>query len=261
MYPDSLSCTSTIDKPGNLTGLFVLIASVLSIAASAAAAPFDNVREQLELHVRAAHPGARTISVAPARMTALSAMPDCDQPWVIDLQGQRLLGPVAIRAICPGTGRAVRLTVVVQVTVPTLVAAMPLARGSVLTVGQLQLQDLPVTHGVEPMTDPALLIGQRLRSALRAGQPLSSRLLEPELWVTTGDEVALTAGAGSVAVSVTAKALQDGHAGEQIRVRNLSSGRTVAAWVTGPGRTSTRLPAAPALPAIAHATSNEQLRP
>ena len=229
-----------------IVSVLLVAAAALPVNAQAASAAFERIVEQLEHRVRAAYPNATSISVTPARMTALNAIPDCDQPWTIDLQGQRLLGPAAIRATCPSTNRAVRLTVVVQASQPTLVAAMPLARGSVLGASQLQLQSMPVAPGVEPVTDSAPLVGRRLRSAMRAGQPLTSKLLEPELWVSTGDQVSLTAGAGAVAVSVSARALQDGHAGEQIRVRNHSSGRTVAAWVTGPGRTSTRLP--PALP-------------
>ena len=210
----------------------------------ASSAPFDNVREQLEQRVRDAHPFATSISVEPARATALAELPDCSQPWLLDLQGQRLLGPVAIRATCPNTGRALRLTVIVRVRVPALVAATALPSGSVLSASNLRSDAVFAAQGAEPVSEPARFIGQRLRTAVRAGQALHPAMLEEALWVTTGDEVSLTANDDAVSVTVAAKALEDGRAGEQIRVRNLSSGRTVAAWVTGRGRTSTRVPAA-----------------
>ena len=223
---------------------WLLVAGAMGLTAFASSAPFDNVREQLEQRVRDAHPFATSISVEPARATALAELPDCSQPWLLDLQGQRLLGPVAIRATCPNSGRALRLTVFVRVMVPALVAATALPSGSVLSASNLRNEAVFAAQGTAPVSEPARFIGQRLRTAVRAGQALHPAMLEEPLWVTTGDEVSLTANDDAVSVTVAAKALEDGHEGEQIRVRNLSSGRTVAAWVTGRGRTSTRVPAA-----------------
>ena len=201
--------------------------------------------------VRRAYPQASTVEVR-ATAAALRLVPTCAGGLVADLQAQRLHGNLSARVYCAGNagaaGQSVRLPVQVEVHVPMLVANGAIARGALLDAGAVSMRDTPLGNGSDFLTDAASAIGQRTRAALRAGQPNSARHLEAGDDVTAGQQVALAAGGADFSVTVAGQALQGGRTGEQIRVRNLATGRVVAAWVTGRGRTHTRPPDGPAPP-------------
>jgi flagella basal body P-ring formation protein FlgA len=59
--------------------------------------------------------------------------------------------------------------------------------------------------------------------------------------VKRGQEVIVTAGEGQgFQISLRAEALQDGGLGEQIRLKNSESGRSLSAVVTGPSEAKVR---------------------
>ena len=73
--------------------------------------------------------------------------------------------------------------------------------------------------------------------AVRAGEAIRMSDLRQATLVRRGDLVVMTVGApGTFQISVKAEALQDGKMGEQIRLRNTESGRTLSAIVTGKGQ-------------------------
>jgi flagellar basal body P-ring formation protein FlgA len=80
------------------------------------------------------------------------------------------------------------------------------------------------------------LEGQELLRAVRAGEPIRVSDLRPATLVKRGEMVLMTVGsAATFEISVKAEAMQDGRAGEQIKLRNTESGRTLSGVVTGKG--------------------------
>ena len=80
------------------------------------------------------------------------------------------------------------------------------------------------------------LEGQELLRAVRAGEPIRISDLRPANLVKRGEMVLMTVGSpATFQISVKAEAMQDGRAGEQIKLRNTESGRTLSAVVTGKG--------------------------
>ncbi|HAV88201.1 MAG TPA: flagella basal body P-ring formation protein FlgA, partial [Pseudomonas sp.] len=71
---------------------------------------------------------------------------------------------------------------------------------------------------------------------VQPGQVLTPAMLELAEVIRRGDQVVISAGNQSVNVRMPGEALTDGAPGEQIRVKNLRSGRIVRARVTGPGQ-------------------------
>ncbi len=235
-----------------------------AIAAAPAAARLSPAAQQQQLaslqaavepQVKRAFPGASAVRVT-ATPAALRLLPACSEGLVVDLQGQRAYGHLAARVQCAvraaptaWASAAVRLPVQVEVDLPMLVARVSIPRGTLLDAGHMELRPMPLGAtglgvGSDFLTDAIMALGQRTRNAIRAGQPLATRHLEAGDLVTAGEQVALAAGGMDFSVSVAAQALQGGRAGEQIRVRNLASGRVVVAWVTGRGRAHTRPPEA-----------------
>lgn len=78
------------------------------------------------------------------------------------------------------------------------------------------------------------LEGQELTRAMRAGEALRSTDLRPALMVKKGELVLFSVGQSTdFQVSVRLEALQDGRLGEQIKLRNTESGRTLSGIVSG----------------------------
>jgi flagella basal body P-ring formation protein FlgA len=118
-----------------------------------------------------------------------------------------------------------------------VVAASNLSAGQTLQRDMLKLERLDAekvsrSHYLEIEG----LEGQELVRALRAGDPIRLSDLRQALLVRRGDLVLMTVGSPKTfEISVKAEAMQDGKMGEQIKLRNTESGRTVSGIVTGKG--------------------------
>ena len=119
-----------------------------------------------------------------------------------------------------------------------VVAAVNLQAGQVLHPEQLKLEKLdPDKISKTHYLEIAGLDGQELVRAVRAGEAIRTADLRQATLVRRGDLVVMTVGTpGSFQISVKAEALQDGKMGEQIKLRNTESGRTLSAIVTGKGQ-------------------------
>lgn len=79
------------------------------------------------------------------------------------------------------------------------------------------------------------IAGRRLRRGLEPGAVIALDLLESVPAVRRGEAVEVTVAGGGLAVRLQTIALEDGQAGEEIRLRNRDSRRVLRAVVTAPG--------------------------
>lgn len=118
-----------------------------------------------------------------------------------------------------------------------VVASTNLSAGQTLQREMLKLERMDAekvskTHYMEIQG----LEGQELVRSVRAGDPIRLSDLRPALLVRRGELVLMTVGSPKTfEISVKAEALQDGKMGEQVRLRNTESGRTLSGIVTGKG--------------------------
>lgn len=82
---------------------------------------------------------------------------------------------------------------------------------------------------------PSEAVGRTTRRALAQGAVLTPNDLQQEVLVTTGDQVVLVSRQHGIEVRMRGQALSQGSRAQQIRVRNLSSGRTVEGTVIAAG--------------------------
>lgn len=161
-------------------------------------------------------------------------LPRCGQSLKAALpSGTRLAGRLTVEVSCSGN-RPWRLFLPVQIesSRPVVVAARSLARDTILAPADVRLAKLgPGVPGFGAVTDPAQVVGQRLRRSLEAGTPLSAALIDAPLIVKRGQQVTLEVRAGGIAVRVAGVAKADGALGQLIEVQNGSSGKTVQAVV------------------------------
>lgn len=118
-----------------------------------------------------------------------------------------------------------------------VVAAVNLSPGQVLQPEMLKLEQAePDKVNRAHYAEIAGLNGFEVLRTIRAGEPLRQSDVKPALMVRRGDRVLMTVGTqGSFQISVTAEALQDARLGDQVKLRNTESGRTLSAVVTGKG--------------------------
>jgi flagellar basal body P-ring formation protein FlgA len=183
--------------------------------------------------------------VTPADLAdPVRGFPPCAQaPTVIPSGGRWTTALIR----CDGTGgwtRAIRTGAASTARDPearSIVADGPLAavltrslpRGAMIGPGDVIMRPAAGHGPGQIFTDPAQVIGRRLKTSLGVGNPLLLRHLTPVWLIAEGTPVALLATAGGLAVSAPAQALENGGMGDAIRVLNLSSQREVRAVVTG----------------------------
>ena len=84
--------------------------------------------------------------------------------------------------------------------------------------------------------DAEAVIGLSARRALRAGAPVTGRDLASPQVIARNDMVQVSFVSGGVTLTVTGRATRDAALGEPVPVINTSSGRTIDAVASGPGR-------------------------
>jgi flagella basal body P-ring formation protein FlgA len=115
--------------------------------------------------------------------------------------------------------------------------------GGNLSAGQLLKPELLKLQTIEQdkvsrthLFDTSGMEGFELMRAVRAGEPIRNTDLRPALMVKKGELVLFSIGKTSeFQVSIRLEALQDGRIGEQIKLRNNESGRTLNGVVTAMG--------------------------
>lgn len=142
------------------------------------------------------------------------------------------LGRVVARILRKAPGqRTVDVSVSVDVRhfEEVVVATKPLARGHLIAASDLVMGWHDVTQLTGYCTSPEQLVGQKAKRILPAEQivravdvELVARAAEPAL-VKRRDRVKVIARSGALLVTVVGEAMQDGRAGEVIKVRNVDS--------------------------------------
>ncbi|MBU3647709.1 MAG: flagellar basal body P-ring formation protein FlgA [Limnohabitans sp.] len=123
-----------------------------------------------------------------------------------------------------------------------LVAKELLKRGTVITPDMFTYAEMPAS-GMEAqiISDANLLKNMELVRDLTPNTPLRSYDVKAAVLVKRGHEVQVTAGEGrGFLITMRAEAMQDGGMGEQIRLKNVESGRSLSGVITGPNAAKLR---------------------
>jgi flagella basal body P-ring formation protein FlgA len=123
-----------------------------------------------------------------------------------------------------------------------LVSKEVLKRGTVITAEMFSVAEMPAA-GMENqiISDAKLLKNMQLVRDLTPNTPLRSYDVKTAVLVKRGQEVQVTAGEGQgFSITMRAEALQDGSLGEQIRLKNVESGRSLFGVITGPNTAKLR---------------------
>jgi len=157
----------------------------------------------------------------------------CPQPPALSLEGRAPIGRLNVRVRCTATGWTLLLPAQVSIWQQVLAARHPLKRGQTLSEEDVIWLERDI--GVLPhgwLSDIARIQGQQLKRSLGAGQLLLYSQLKEAPLIAAGDQVQIFSQSTGFRVQMSGEALSAGRLGQQIRVRNLSSGRVLRARVT-----------------------------
>ena len=230
--------------------LVALLALGLAVGLTASASPARadasvaaSVRTQLQAAATAAFSGAGRIDVV-LRADAGAALPMCPVPLTVDTMGQHLRGHVGVTVRCAATpGWTTHVAAQIKVLFPVVVSSAAIERGDRVTAASVAIveRELSGSSGAF-FARLDQVVGQQTRAAIAAGQAIATWQLDRPHLITRGEQVALHAGADVFQVSTRAEALDNGRLGDQIRVRNATSGKVVYGWVDALGSVSTQPP-------------------
>jgi flagella basal body P-ring formation protein FlgA len=106
----------------------------------------------------------------------------------------------------------------------------------IVTASDLAMVELPMqrvgTFAINSVDD---LVGQQVRRMLVAGRPVPRQSVVPPVIINRGQKVKIMLNYGGLQLTATGRAMADAHAGQELRVVNLSSNKAIFAVATFPG--------------------------
>ena len=127
-----------------------------------------------------------------------------------------------------------RVTAQIDLNVEALVAVRSMPKGHILSETDLSLSMIPYGQAKGALTDPALATGATLKTNLGPGDPIRDRNLTKSIMVRRGEVVTIVAQQGTLKVTASGQAKQDGALGDTITIMNLNSKKTVTGKIIGP---------------------------
>ena len=123
-----------------------------------------------------------------------------------------------------------------MLTVPVPVPNRRILPGAIIEERDLSSIDLAFERlHAFAVTDHADLVGKQVRRMLPAGRPVQRQSVMPPMIISRGDRVSIELKHGALKISAKGKAMEDASLGDEIRVVNLSSNRTIYAIAKGDG--------------------------
>jgi len=164
-----------------------------------------------------------------------------DYDFVVRRRNGPPLGLVNLEVVVLADGvtvQTVSLVASVSMVRATVVARGPINRSAVIRESDVKLMEMAFGRidriGISRLD---LVIGQRAKRFMPPGTMVAASDLEQVLLVTRGQVVTLEAVEGSITVVTTGKAVEGGHIGDVIAVRDLKNRRTqYDAVIVAPGR-------------------------
>jgi flagella basal body P-ring formation protein FlgA len=217
------------------------VPETMSVHREAQAVGVDKMTEIFKQHVlqNGSWP-EQDIHFEKVRVSGPVTLPPGDLSWEVkERGGTDYLGDVAL-VICftvDGTMvRKVPLSARVSLERPVVKTIRNIVAGQIL-----EEQDLTVVRerlfdsGKDLLLDPGEAAGKRALRSLDAGQRVERKMIENPPLVKKGERVRIEAASRQIRVTALGRVLQDGRAGEQVKVMNLMSGKEILATVIGAG--------------------------
>lgn len=171
------------------------------------------------------------VVITPADIDPRIVINPCEQPLTLNIPENNSSRNVNVKISCEdSTSWALFLPVRIETQIPVLIATQSISRGSLLDNSNIELTyiDQFELRG-EAINDINEIIGAKAKRTLSKGRPLNPHSF---CVVCKGDNVDIIAKSETFMIQTEGIALRDANIGEQIRVKNNRSGRTVIGTVS-----------------------------
>lgn len=117
-----------------------------------------------------------------------------------------------------------------------VVVQQPLRRGVIISATDVEMVSVDISKAKDPLFSIEDVLGQQVVRSMRAGQLVERKYIEYPPVIKKGDFVRIIAQRGSMVLTASGVARQDGRLNETIRVQNSSSQKEVRGRVVGPSQ-------------------------
>ena len=210
--------------------LTTLLVALLALAHPALAAPIDVLIEE-----RARADYAADLPDASEFEIILAEAPQADVVTLAEFWMDVPTGKFLVNAVL-NTGTVQRLSGLAVVSIPVPVPNRRMLPDEIITEDDLVSAKLPMGQvGGYIVINADDVIGKQVRRMLSPGRPIQAQSIIQPLVITRGDRVDILFSDGLLALSSPGRALGDAHRGQEVRIVNLVSNKTVTAVATGDG--------------------------
>ncbi|WP_372884243.1 flagellar basal body P-ring formation chaperone FlgA [Shimia sp.] len=150
--------------------------------------------------------------------------------WIDDRSGKFIANVVT------EAGDTHRVWGVATLTVPVPIPVLRKLPEEIVTEADVQIVAMPWARlGAFAITDAKDLIGMQVRRMLVPGRPVPRQSVIPPIVIARGDRVTIELTYGALRLEAKGRAVNDAHLGQEVRVVNLSSKKTITATAKASG--------------------------
>ena len=125
-------------------------------------------------------------------------------------------------------GEVRRVWGVATLTQPVPVPVRRLMPDDIVRAEDIEMVDLPWARvNAYAVTEAKALVGMQVRRMLSPGRPVQVQSVQPPIIISRGERVTIQLSYGTLELSAEGKAISDAHLGQEVRVVNLSSNKTI----------------------------------
>ena len=134
------------------------------------------------------------------------------------------------------TGQISRISGLALLTLPVPVTKRRILPDEIIRAEDIELTDLPWQRvNAFAILDPKDLVGMQAKRLITQGRPVQLQSVTPPIIISRGEEVKIELRHGALHLVTTGKAIGDAHLGQEVRVVNLSSKKTITAIARADG--------------------------
>ncbi len=218
--------------------LFSLLAANPAVGYAKTTQSLDSLHKAIETYINNHYQESNQFDFVLPNIDPRLKLPACNMSLSVFSQSNHLkAGKNSLSLSCKGQKKWTIYThVFINAYKNVLVLQKPMKRGDILTPHHLTFQPqnlAELRRGY--LTNPAIVLNQEAKYNLKDGRVISSDIfVEPKI-IKRGEKISIHAASTSFQVSMKGIAMSDGRHGENIRVKNITSKRTIFAKVIKPG--------------------------
>ncbi|MDF2154940.1 flagellar basal body P-ring formation chaperone FlgA [Vibrio sp. CAU 1672] len=220
-----------ITKYANSIGILLSMFSFFTY--SATESQIEQIQSAAEQHIltTVTQPEGSNLTVNAANIDPRIKATDCPEPLVTSASStNNTRSNINVLVECPADDWRVYVPVRLSISVPMIVSTRPLTRGEIISANDVTTSMIELQrYRKQGFTDFRHVVGAKLKRNVRLGDVVERNDV---CVVCRNEKVTIKAVKAGMTIITQGTALQDGSAGEQVRVKNDKTQRIIEGIVT-----------------------------